>query len=374
MATPHQRPFDHDHHAYTNLVAEHPQWESSAWAPPLHVQATFSNEVRPYYSLDTPGLRPSHARTAGSLHPAPSTSIFHPSYASVQPHNPIGWNQRDSGQPAGLLNGREHESTRLLDEAEGGSVAWFGIDDNRGRDTRTFDGGFNGLGAWRPSSSNIEASARQTVGGSRNYNPAAQPMPMPMMEPYSDRGDEDEGGDSGGDSTDAPTPAAKTRKRRRRNGEPPRDEGQRKHSCHLCASKFARPSALQIHLLAHTKVKSHFCPTCDRAFAIPSNLRRHQKIHVKAEARRRQLRREIPLEEIAFDSDAKPEASLAASKPFVAPAQAAKAKTKRTVSTSSLKRKRADKEKAMERSEKIEQRRDRVESKKDKKKRAKGLY
>ena len=118
---------------------------------------------RPYYSVDTSGLRPSHARTAGSLHPPPSTSLFHPSYASVQPHNPNGWNQRDSGQAAHLLNLREHDSTRVLDEAEGGSVAWFGIDDNRGRDQRTFDGGFNGLGAWRPSSSKRLNSRSRTL-------------------------------------------------------------------------------------------------------------------------------------------------------------------------------------------------------------------
>ncbi|KAK4701411.1 hypothetical protein P7C70_g4822, partial [Phenoliferia sp. Uapishka_3] len=268
-----------DHHAYTNLVAENPRWEVSAWAPPLHVQSTFSNEVRPYYSLDTPGLRPSLARTAGSLHPAPSTSMFHPRYASVTPHNPLGWNQRDSGPPAGLLNGREHESTRILDEAEGGSIAWFGVDDSRGRDARTFDGGFAGLGAWRPSAS-IEASAR-VAGGSRNsWAPAVAPLES------SAELEDDMSRDSDGEEDGSSLPAPKIRKRRRRNGEPPRDEGQRKHSCHLCPSKFARPSALQIHLLAHTKVKSHFCPTCDRAFAIPSNLRRHQKIHAKAEAKR----------------------------------------------------------------------------------------
>jgi hypothetical protein len=148
----------------------------------------------------------------------------------------MGWNQRDSGMPAGLLNGREHDSTRILDEAEGGSVAWFGVDDHRGRDTRTFDGGFNGLGTWRPGAS-LEASAR--VVGSRNWVESAPP---PAIEAYSELGTTDDGQESGNDTdTAAPTAAAKMRKRRRRNGEPPRDEGQRKHSCHLCSSKFARP-------------------------------------------------------------------------------------------------------------------------------------
>ncbi|GAA5864734.1 hypothetical protein JCM8547_008290 [Rhodosporidiobolus lusitaniae] len=74
----------------------------------------------------------------------------------------------------------------------------------------------------------------------------------------------------------------KPRRKRRKMGEPPRDLAQRKYVCELCVDEpksFARPSALRIHQLTHTKIKPHSCPVCFRTFAIISNLRRHQKLH-----------------------------------------------------------------------------------------------
>ena len=63
-----------------------------------------------------------------------------------------------------------------------------------------------------------------------------------------------------------------------------------------------------------------------------------------------------------------------ASKPHVAPTDEPKLKTKRNVSAGAKGRKRAEKEKGMERAQKLEKRRDSVEGKKDKKKRAKALW
>ncbi|GAA5888556.1 hypothetical protein JCM6882_008995 [Rhodosporidiobolus microsporus] len=74
----------------------------------------------------------------------------------------------------------------------------------------------------------------------------------------------------------------KPRRKRRKLGEPPRDLAQRKYVCELCIDQpksFARPSALRIHMLTHTKEKPHVCPICFRSFAIISNLKRHQKLH-----------------------------------------------------------------------------------------------
>ncbi|GAA5840038.1 hypothetical protein JCM11251_006592 [Rhodosporidiobolus azoricus] len=74
----------------------------------------------------------------------------------------------------------------------------------------------------------------------------------------------------------------KPRRKRRKLGEPPRDLAQRKYVCELCVDQpksFARPSALKIHMLTHTKEKPHICPICFRLFAIISNLKRHQKLH-----------------------------------------------------------------------------------------------
>ncbi|GAA5858634.1 hypothetical protein JCM1840_006493 [Sporobolomyces johnsonii] len=78
----------------------------------------------------------------------------------------------------------------------------------------------------------------------------------------------------------------KPRKKRRKLGEPPRDLAQRKYACELCVEEpksFARPSALKIHMLTHTKEKPHVCPDCSRGFAIIANLKRHQKLHEKEE-------------------------------------------------------------------------------------------
>ncbi|BGP17731.1 hypothetical protein JCM10213v2_005771 [Rhodosporidiobolus nylandii] len=74
----------------------------------------------------------------------------------------------------------------------------------------------------------------------------------------------------------------KPRRKRRKMNEPPRDLAQRKYVCELCTENpksFARPSALRIHMLTHTKEKPHLCPTCFRSFAIVSNLKRHQRLH-----------------------------------------------------------------------------------------------
>ncbi|GAA5957205.1 hypothetical protein JCM21900_004685 [Sporobolomyces salmonicolor] len=78
----------------------------------------------------------------------------------------------------------------------------------------------------------------------------------------------------------------KPRKKRRKLGEPPRDLAQRKYACELCVEEpksFARPSALKIHMLTHTKEKPHVCAACSRGFAIIGNLKRHQKLHEKEE-------------------------------------------------------------------------------------------
>lgn len=88
----------------------------------------------------------------------------------------------------------------------------------------------------------------------------------------------------------------------------------------------------------------------------------------------RQLRREVPLPEIALPSDAKQEESLAATQPHVAPAPEQKAKPTRTKSARALKRNRDAKEKGMERSQKLAKRKDSVDTKKSLKKRAKQLW
>ncbi|GAA6040562.1 hypothetical protein JCM8097_005465 [Rhodosporidiobolus ruineniae] len=83
-------------------------------------------------------------------------------------------------------------------------------------------------------------------------------------------------------TTDANGKQKKPRRKRRKMGEPPRDLAQRKYVCELCVDQpksFARPSALKIHMLTHTKEKPHVCPVCFRSFAIISNLKRHQKLH-----------------------------------------------------------------------------------------------
>ncbi|GAA5844883.1 hypothetical protein JCM5353_004268 [Sporobolomyces roseus] len=70
----------------------------------------------------------------------------------------------------------------------------------------------------------------------------------------------------------------------------------------------------------------------------------------------------------------KPLPSLAVTQPHVAPEQAVKAKTKRTKSSGSNKRKAEQKILAMERAQKLEKRKVEVGSKQDLKKKAKQLW
>ncbi|KAM0753693.1 hypothetical protein T439DRAFT_322579 [Meredithblackwellia eburnea MCA 4105] len=73
------------------------------------------------------------------------------------------------------------------------------------------------------------------------------------------------------------------RKPRRKANEQPRDHANRRYFCELCPPSqpkaFARPSALQLHMLTHTRKQDYECSTCNRRFSIASNLRRHQKLH-----------------------------------------------------------------------------------------------
>ncbi|KAI5476926.1 zinc finger, C2H2-type domain containing protein [Pseudohyphozyma bogoriensis] len=77
----------------------------------------------------------------------------------------------------------------------------------------------------------------------------------------------------------------KKRKPRAKRGEPKSDDDERKYRCHLCTgddvARFARPSALRIHLLTHTKEQPFECYFCQRRFSVQSNLRRHERIHQK---------------------------------------------------------------------------------------------
>ncbi|KAM0786597.1 hypothetical protein ACM66B_002051 [Microbotryomycetes sp. NB124-2] len=97
-------------------------------------------------------------------------------------------------------------------------------------------------------------------------------------------GEEDARGDLEAErGEDGDATIVKVRKQRRKNGEPPRDLAQRRYACDLCDGEpklFARPSALRIHKLTHTKEKPHICPDCNRAFAIASNLKRHRRLHL----------------------------------------------------------------------------------------------
>ncbi|KDE06166.1 hypothetical protein MVLG_03448 [Microbotryum lychnidis-dioicae p1A1 Lamole] len=71
--------------------------------------------------------------------------------------------------------------------------------------------------------------------------------------------------------------------RRRKISEASRESAQRRYRCEMCVGEprvFARPSALKIHMLTHTKLKPHCCPECSRCFSIPSNLTRHRKLHL----------------------------------------------------------------------------------------------
>ncbi|KAK4046050.1 hypothetical protein OIV83_006396 [Microbotryomycetes sp. JL201] len=102
-------------------------------------------------------------------------------------------------------------------------------------------------------------------------------------EPGNDNADELAGEPEAGNEDTRETSVLKVRKQRRKNGEPPRDLAQRRYACDLCVGEpklFARPSALRIHKLTHTKEKPHVCPDCKRAFAIASNLKRHRRLHL----------------------------------------------------------------------------------------------
>ncbi|SCZ87558.1 BZ3500_MvSof-1268-A1-R1_Chr2-2g05024 [Microbotryum saponariae] len=71
--------------------------------------------------------------------------------------------------------------------------------------------------------------------------------------------------------------------RRRKISEASREYAQRRYRCEMCVGEprmFARPSALRIHMLTHSKLKPHCCPECNRCFSIPSNLTRHRKLHL----------------------------------------------------------------------------------------------
>ncbi|GAA5987186.1 hypothetical protein JCM11641_006052, partial [Rhodosporidiobolus odoratus] len=111
----------------------------------------------------------------------------------------------------------------------------------------------------------------------RSVSAAAEPCPSPL-----EATDEADDFYPLPEGTDASGKSKKPRRKRRKLGEPPRDLAQRKYACELCVvqpKSFARPSALRIHMLTHTKEKPHVCPICFRSFAIVSNLRRHQKLH-----------------------------------------------------------------------------------------------
>lgn len=79
------------------------------------------------------------------------------------------------------------------------------------------------------------------------------------------------------------------------------------------------------------------------------------------------MRRSLPFGFLVTDP-------AAASKPHITPAASTKSKQPRKASSTSLKRKRANVEKGMERSQKLEKRRSSVEGKKDGKQRAKLLW
>ncbi|GAA5926514.1 uncharacterized protein JCM15063_000297 [Sporobolomyces koalae] len=83
-------------------------------------------------------------------------------------------------------------------------------------------------------------------------------------------------------------------------------------------------------------------------------------------------RQEEPVPEI--EVPVAPEPSLAVTQPHVAPEQATKAKTKRTKSSSSNKRKAEQKLAAMERAQKLEKRKVEMGSKKDQRKKAKQMW
>lgn len=53
------------------------------------------------------------------------------------------------------------------------------------------------------------------------------------------------------------------------------------HSCHVCASKFARANHLTRHMTLHRAVLIHKCDRCDKAFASADYLAKHtQQDHI----------------------------------------------------------------------------------------------
>ncbi|KAK4048872.1 C2H2-type domain-containing protein [Microbotryomycetes sp. JL221] len=114
----------------------------------------------------------------------------------------------------------------------------------------------------------------------RGWDNSASMSARPSTSTAADRVDDDDNEDEDKSGKDM---SGKVRKQRRKANEPPRDLAQRRYVCDLCVGEpklFARPSALRIHKLTHTKEKPHTCPDCNRAFAIASNLKRHRRLHL----------------------------------------------------------------------------------------------
>ncbi|KAM0753802.1 hypothetical protein T439DRAFT_285539 [Meredithblackwellia eburnea MCA 4105] len=136
---------------------------------------------------------------------------------------------------------------------------------------------------WKPysSHSNRETADQDGIVGSDDYDRRSSTSTS-NASPLLDSGVPLQTAPNGSVEPEKITSSSTKRKPRRKKLEPALDESKRRHVCELCSSRFARPSALKIHTLTHTKEQAFTCPQCNRAFGVASNMRRHQRLHDKS--------------------------------------------------------------------------------------------